>query len=308
MDRRDFLTLTAGLSSLLTSSVEAALSLDEVQSGLALNKDGRQISHGNDFLDLEEQNSVFYLDQLKATGGIDGKPLHKDPNAQKALQSIYLPLVKSSTRSNLKWKIYLITDQTLNAFTGGAGLTFVYDHLIRHCKTEAELVSVLAHEIGHIEHKHIARRLMSNEILKQYGVNINYIKLKSGKKVKDIDFADYKKSQGRDISLSKMMEISLDIFERNFTRMFEHQADAMILKVFVDHGYDLNLANTFNQMMLRKYGSSSPNLCLYSTHPAQIERMARIGEIANTMTNSRKLRGDSDAFLYLKDRIGHIEV
>jgi len=294
--------MTAGLSVLSSAAAEAALSLDEVQSGMQVIRGGREVDSGTDFLKIEKDIVKYYTYKLRK-GGIPDRSgaltYYKDNLAQKALQSIYLPLTKAATRPDLKWQAFIADSKSVNAFTCGGGLTVVHSDLIKFCKSEAELASVLAHEIGHIEHRHAIRRLMSNEILKQFGMS-------SDQAILDEVYA--LKAKGKDIRSSVMMKVSLEIFEKNFGRMWEHQADAFILKAFEETGYDVGEASQFFRTLLKLFGKSPQWTCMFSSHPDVVERINRVEAIARTMSPIRNPKKDSDAFRYLKKNIGHRDI
>ncbi len=298
MDRRQFLTLTAGLLSVSANSLEAALSLDEVQSGMQRTRDGHVIDPGTDFLKREkamvESFSYHFFGQGLPVFGKRVFPF-PDSTVHQAMQSIYLPISRSSTRKNLTWKVYVVDDDILNAYTPGGGLTFVNSGLIKACKTEAELASVLAHEVGHIENKHAIRRLLSDEVLNQFGLS---------NKQEIIDLALKHTIKGGQISTPLMMKISLEIFYKNFKKMWEHQADAFILKAFVECGYDLRLASKFFKTLAKRNRPLPYGTCLYTSHPETLERVARVDAIANSMSSNGQLKGDSNEFRFLKERIG----
>lgn len=54
---------------------------------------------------------------------------------------------------------YVIDNKEFNAFAAPSGLIFVHTGLISTMNTEGELVSVIAHEIGHVKSRHIAERI-----------------------------------------------------------------------------------------------------------------------------------------------------
>jgi len=57
------------------------------------------------------------------------------------------------------YHFFVVQSSQFNAFAAPAGLVFFYTGLIETMKTEDELLSVLAHEIGHVVSRHIAQRL-----------------------------------------------------------------------------------------------------------------------------------------------------
>lgn len=54
---------------------------------------------------------------------------------------------------------FIVKSDQFNAFAAPGGLVFFYTGLIETMKTEDELISVLAHEIGHVVSRHIAQRI-----------------------------------------------------------------------------------------------------------------------------------------------------
>lgn len=57
------------------------------------------------------------------------------------------------------YRFFIINDKEFNAFAAPSGLIFFYSGLIGAMNSEDELVSVLAHEIGHIVKRHLADRI-----------------------------------------------------------------------------------------------------------------------------------------------------
>ncbi len=57
------------------------------------------------------------------------------------------------------YHFFIIDDKEFNAFAAPSGLIFFYSGLIGAMNSEDELVSVLAHEIGHIHNRHLASRV-----------------------------------------------------------------------------------------------------------------------------------------------------
>ncbi len=61
--------------------------------------------------------------------------------------------------AGFSFEFFLVRDNTLNAFALPGGYIGVHSGLIVAAQTESELASVLAHEIGHVTQRHIARML-----------------------------------------------------------------------------------------------------------------------------------------------------
>jgi predicted Zn-dependent protease len=63
-------------------------------------------------------------------------------------------LARTSERSNIPWKFYVVDDGSINAFATLGGRVYVHTGLIAKANSEAQLASVMGHEIGHIVGRH----------------------------------------------------------------------------------------------------------------------------------------------------------
>jgi predicted Zn-dependent protease len=63
-------------------------------------------------------------------------------------------LARDSKRPNLPWQFYVVDDDSINAFATLGGRVYVHKGLINQVQSEAQLASVVGHEIGHIVGRH----------------------------------------------------------------------------------------------------------------------------------------------------------
>ena len=68
-------------------------------------------------------------------------------------------LAAQSERPNLPWSFQVVDDPVVNAFALPGGFIFVTRGLMAHMNSEAQLVSVLGHEIGHVTAKHSVQQI-----------------------------------------------------------------------------------------------------------------------------------------------------
>lgn len=81
-----------------------------------------------------------------------------DPEASDYLNRLGAQLTTSVSAGHT-FEFFLVRDATMNAFALPGGFIGVHSGLIIAAQTESELASVLAHEIGHVTQRHIARML-----------------------------------------------------------------------------------------------------------------------------------------------------
>ena len=83
----------------------------------------------------------------------------EDPKAAEYLNRLAARLAATPASGGFAFELFLVTDPTLNAFALPGGFIGVHSGLIMAARSESELASVIAHEIGHITQRHIARML-----------------------------------------------------------------------------------------------------------------------------------------------------
>jgi len=63
-------------------------------------------------------------------------------------------IARRSLRPDIPWRFYVVDDKSLNAFATLGGRVYVHKGLIAQTSSEAQLASVVGHEIGHVVGRH----------------------------------------------------------------------------------------------------------------------------------------------------------
>lgn len=63
-------------------------------------------------------------------------------------------LLASTEHRNLPYRIELLQGEMVNAFATPGGSLFFTENMVARLQTEAEVVAVIAHEVGHVERRH----------------------------------------------------------------------------------------------------------------------------------------------------------
>ena len=100
--------------------------------------------------------------------------LVEDAALQQYVQRIGRSLAATSERPNLPWNFGVVNDPTPNAFALPGGFIYVTRGLLPLMENEAELATVIGHEIGHVTAKHSVTQ-MSNAQLAQIGLGLGSI-------------------------------------------------------------------------------------------------------------------------------------
>jgi predicted Zn-dependent protease len=107
--------------------------------------------------------------QIVATLGV-----YDDPELTQYVQSLGARIAAASERPGLPWTFRVVDDATVNAFALPGGFVYVTRGILTHLRSEAELIGVLGHEVGHVTARHSVSQL-SRAQLAQLGLGLGMI-------------------------------------------------------------------------------------------------------------------------------------
>ena len=172
-------------------------------------------------------------------------------------------LAKSSERPNLPWSFHVVNDAAVNAFALPGGQIFVTRGIVTHLTSEAELASVLGHEVGHVAAKHSVA-MISRAQLAQLGLGIGSVFVPSLEK------------------FGGLLGTGLGLLFLQYGRDAERQADELGFRYALSQGYDVRAMGSLFTMLGRVEGGGRLPEWL-STHPSPENRRELIEQrIANT--------------------------
>jgi predicted Zn-dependent protease len=100
--------------------------------------------------------------------------VYADTAMQAYVTRLGTDLAARTERPQLPWTFRVIDDPVVNAFALPGGFVYMTRGILAHFSSEAELVSVLGHEIGHVTARHSAAQ-MSQQQLAGLGVGVGSI-------------------------------------------------------------------------------------------------------------------------------------
>lgn len=159
------------------------------------------------------------------------------------------------------FRFYLIQDGSLNAFAVPGGHIAVFTGLIMATRSEAELASVLAHEVAHVTQHHLARMIEGQKYqgLKMLGALAAAILL------------------GGQAGQAAVVTANASAIENQleYSRSFEQEADAIGIQTLARAGYDPRGMPAFFERLQRwsrVYDTGAPEFL--RTHPLTTDRIA----------------------------------
>jgi len=129
---------------------------------------------GKQELALVSESQEIEIGRQSAAAAESQLGLVADTQLQDYVRGVGMSLAQASERSALPWAFQVVDDPTPNAFAAPGGFIFITRGLLALMGNEAELASVLGHEIGHVTARHAVKR-MSQQQLAQIGVGLGSI-------------------------------------------------------------------------------------------------------------------------------------
>ena len=160
MKLRKFAQRTASFAAVLSLVATSTLALcAPSQTALDLNLPNLGSTADSELSPLQEQKLG---EQLMTQVRSDSSFL-SDPELTEFLNHLGYTLVSRAKTNTYSFHFFPIRDSSLNAFALPGGFIAVHTGTIIAAKNESELAGVMAHEIGHVAQRHIARMIESQQ-------------------------------------------------------------------------------------------------------------------------------------------------
>src|SRR6059036_688194 len=191
--------------SLLVSAVALGCAVNPATGSrqLMLVSESQEISMGRD-----------YDNQVVASIG-----LYPDSTLQRWIQQFGARLAATSERPNLPWSFRVVDDPVVNAFALPGGFIYVTRGILAHLGSEAELASVVGHEIGHVTARHSVSQMSKAQLL-DVGVIVGMI------------------LRPQLQNFGGLAQAGLELLFLKYSRNDESQADELGLRYLTRAGYD----------------------------------------------------------------------
>lgn len=236
---------------LLSLPLAAALALS---SGCATNP-----VTGERQLDLIGESGEIEMGRQAAQDVERSIGLVDDQALQDYVHRIGTAMAAQSERPNLPWTFRVVDDPTPNAFALPGGFIFVTRGLLSLMSSEAELASVLGHEIGHVTARHSVN-MISRAQVAQLGLGLGSILVP------------------QIANVAQLAGAGLQLLFLSYGRDAERQADDLGFRYALQQNYDVRqMVNVFAQ--LQRAGDAagqSPLPSWLASHPNPGERIERI--------------------------------
>ncbi|MHB1224121.1 MAG: M48 family metalloprotease [Gemmatimonadaceae bacterium] len=205
--------------------------------------------------------------------------LVEDDALQQYVQRVGAKLAGESERPELPWTFRVVDDPSPNAFALPGGFIFVTRGMMNLMVNEAELASVLGHEIGHVTARHSVQQISRGQ-LAQLGLGLGAILAPEAAQ-----------------QYGQLAGTGLQLLFLKYGRDDERQADELGFKYALNENYDVrHMANVFASLeRLGEASGQSPVPSWMASHPDPGERVetarARVAALDRPLTNAIVDRG-----------------
>ena len=160
-------------------------------------------------------------------------------------------------------RVKLLRDPSLNAFAYPNGVLYVHTGLLARVENEAQLASVLGHEMTHVINRDAVRQYRSTRN-KVIAANVAAVAASIG--ISAVAGEQWRRGnavtaavvgQTADVMLGLGLQLGLLAAVNGYGRGMEDQADAGAMRLMAQAGYDINEAPKVHQMLLQRYGDAS---------------------------------------------------
>jgi len=171
--------------------------------------------------------------------------------------------------------VKMIQSDDINAFTLPGGLVYVNSVMMKMADNEAELASVIAHEIGHAAARHATRQATRGQVAKFASVPLSIL---------IPGWAGFAARQAAGAAAP--------VVSYHFSRAYETEADLLGIRYLSEAGYDpgasIDMFERIESTERKRPGAVSK---LFLSHPPTADR------IVKTQAAIAKLKGDTDSYI-----------
>jgi len=170
--------------------------------------------------------------------------------------------------------VKMIQSDDINAFTLPGGFVYVNSGMMKMADNEAELASVIAHEIGHAAARHATRQATRGQLASLFTVPLSVLSGWGG------------------LAARQGASAATPAVALHFSRAFETEADLLGLGYLSEAGYDPNASIDMFER-IQSMEKKTPGLIskLFLSHPPTGDRISR------TQVAIRKLKGEREDFI-----------
>jgi len=217
---------------------------------------------------------------------------YTDPKMQAYVNEVVRRLVRAGNPRSFEYSVKIVDIGEENAFATVGGHVYITRGMLAQLNSETEMAGVLAHEISHISHRHVAKqqtRALGYQIL---GLGAIALGATMGNADNNLGMAPL----GVSAALATILS--------NYNQEAELEADESGLLMMAQAGYDPRGLSTFlRSLRSRERLTGLGYHGLLATHPETAARIAKAEIMAQLLVSQQSFR-DSGEDVYKEHLVG----
>ena len=228
---------------------------------------------GKSELSLVSESQEIEMGRQNAQSVAQSIGYYDDPAIQAYVSGVGMKMATASERPQLPWEFHVVNDAAINAFALPGGFIFVTRGLMTSITNEAELATVVGHEIGHVTNRHSVQQISRAQIA-QIGLGVGSV------------------LNSTVAQLGGALGQGLGVLFLKYGRDAENEADLAGFRYALNQGYDvrqmINMFETLQAASQLSGGGRVPEWL--STHPDPGNRIkvteARLDTLHKDLSNA----------------------
>lgn len=245
------------------------------------------VSGQSDFVLISEEQEIalgrqYHPQLLKET------PIYDNAELAAYVQRIGAQVAAQSHRANLIYRFTVLDSQDVNAFALPGGYIYITRGLLAYLNSEAELAAVLGHEIGHVTARHSVRQQSTATATGLLGaVLAGATGVQGAGNLANIASTAIVRGYGRE------HELEADRLGAEYLARSNYDPQAMLRVIQVlknQESFEIQRAKEEGREPRAYHG-------LFSTHPANDQRLKEVVGAANKFANANAKTNNVEAFI-----------
>ena len=237
---------------------------------------------GPGFEPLRDERALWAAARTEEERLLEGVRVYQDPLLVDYLEDLVAGLNPPSMAANreVRYRVTVVEDPTLNAFAYPHGSLYLHTGLLARMENEAQLATVLGHEMTHVENRHMIRhrRAARNRQIALTAVAVAAAVVVAGEAGDAIEQGNYSRAARiellSDLLLSLGLTLAFIASVNGYGRGLEEEADRGGFVKLAAAGYDPAEAPKVYQTLMEDYGDSGKlEAFFFGSHPQLARRI-----------------------------------
>ena len=184
-------------------------------------------------------------------------PVSTDAALTRYVNLVGLTVASQAPRADITYRFGVLETPIVNAYAAPGGYIFITKGSLDLIRSESELAGVLAHEVGHVNRRHVIEQIRKSDTMREVKSSLDL--------------------QGS--ALDHVVGAGTDALFTGLSRGDELEADSLGLEYASSAGYDPGGLAAFIGR-LDQHAGEGPVSEFFATHPKPNERVERLHSIA----------------------------